>query len=222
MSMVRRPSSLWGRKSEEMPSLTPRQQEILAYVKDYVEAHGFAPTYEEIGSFFGICKVTVLAHVKQLAKKGLIRHVPYAARGIEICCGGSTSAIPIAGVIQAGHPILAVEDAEKADLMDLVPLGPDLFALRVKGDSMVGDHIQDGDYVIVQRPVTGATGTATARPGEVVVALVDNEEATLKRFYPHGENVRLEPANPAFEPLVVRWDRVRIQGTVVGVLRLFT
>jgi repressor LexA len=118
------------------------------------------------------------------------------------------------GAIQAGFPILAFEEAEKEDLRDLLPLGGDLFALRVKGQSMVEDHIQDGDLVVVAR-------TAGADPGDLVVALVDGEEATLKRFYPEGARVRLEPANATFEPIVLPRERVRIQGRVVGVLRLY-
>ena len=195
-----------------MAALTPRQQQILALIKDYIRAHGLAPTYEEIGAELGICKVTVLAHVHELEKKGLIRRVPYAARAIELC--EDDAAIPIAGAIQAGAPILAVEESEKENLLDLVPLEDGLFALRVKGQSMVEDHIQDGDFVMVR------SGT-TARPGEVVVALLDGEEATLKRYYPQGTHIRLEPANAAFEPIVLPRERVAIQGIVVGVLRLY-
>ncbi len=201
-----------------MASLTPRQKQILSYLRDYVGRYGLAPTYDEIGAEFGICKVTVLAHVRQLERKGLIRHEPYAARGIEICDAGDegypNAVIPIAGAIQAGQPILAFEEVEKLDLLDLVPLGKELFSLKVKGDSMVDDHIQEGDFVIVQK-------SSTAAPGEVVVALVDREEATLKRYYPQDRYVRLEPANTQYESLVVESERVLIQGRVVGVLRLY-
>lgn len=204
-----------------MATLTPRQQQILKYVKKYIRSRGIAPTYEEIGGRFGICKVTVLAHLRQLAKKGFIRQVPYAARAIEICDLSKKNVIPVAGVIQAGRPILAVEEADKNNLLDLMPTGKDLFALKVKGESMIDDHIQDGDYVVMQRPPTSQVGATTVRAGEVVVALVDDEEATLKRLYPQGSTVRLEPSNPAFEPLVVPWEKVRIQGRLVGVLRFY-
>jgi repressor LexA len=193
--------------------MTHRQKEILSFVKEYVSSRGIAPTYDEIGRAFGICKVTVLAHVRQLERKGVLRHQPYAARGIEVC-DAAAGYIPVAGVIQAGLPILAVEEADKLNLLDLVPPNETLFSLRVKGDSMVEDHIQDGDFVIARQ-------SSTAKPGDVVVALVDNEEATLKRYYPRGRHVRLEPANAAYEPIVVESERVRIQGVVIGVLRLY-
>jgi len=198
-----------------MASLTPRQRQIYEFVRAYVQEHGYAPTYEEIGSACGICKVTVLDHLRRLERKGLIQRRPYAPRAIEVCSGGEhEAAIPVVGVIQAGSPILAVEEPEKIDLLQLVPKRDDLFSLRVRGDSMAEEHIRDGDYVIVQR-------AQTAMPGEVVVALIDGEEATLKRFYPQGRLVRLEPANAAYEAIVVERERVRIQGRVVGVLRLF-
>jgi repressor LexA len=186
---------------------------VLSWVKEYVAAHGLAPTYDEIGAALGVCKVTVLAHLRQLEQKGLIQHEPYAPRAIEVCEGRS-SRIPLAGVIQAGSPILAVEEAEKINLLELLPLGEDLFSLKVKGDSMVDDHIHDGDFVIIQK-------TATARPGEVVVALIDGEVATLKRFHAHGSQIRLEPANAAYQPLILDRERVQIQGRVLGVLRLY-
>jgi len=193
-------------------ALTPKQKQVLEFVEAYIADRGLAPTYEEIGEAVGTCKVTVLAHLQQLEKKGLIRRVPYASRAIELC--GERARIPVVGAIQAGLPILAFEEAEKEDLRDLMPLGGDLFALRVKGKSMVEDHIQDGDFVMVAR-------AAAADPGDLVVALVDDEEATLKRFYPEGASVRLEPANAAFDPIIVPRERVRIQGRVVGVLRLY-
>ncbi|NMD35719.1 MAG: transcriptional repressor LexA [Planctomycetes bacterium] len=195
-----------------MAALTPKQKQVLRFLEAYIGERGLAPTYEEIGDAIGTCKVTVLAHLQQLEKKGLIRRVPYASRAIELC--GGRARIPVVGAIQAGFPILAFEEAEKEDLRDLLPLGGDLFALRVKGQSMVEDHIQDGDLVVVAR-------TAGADPGGLVVALVDGEEATLKRFYPEGARVRLEPANATFEPIVLPRERVRIQGRVVGVLRLY-
>ena len=195
-----------------MAALTPKQKQVLEFVEAYIADRGLAPTYDEIGEAVGTCKVTVLAHLQQLEKKGLIRRVPYASRAIELC--GERARIPVVGAIQAGLPILAFEEAEKEDLREKMPLGGDLFALRVKGQSMVEDHIQDGDFVMVAR-------TAAADPGDLVVALVDDEEATLKRFYPEGAFVRLEPANAAFEPIIVPRERVRIQGRVVGVLRLY-
>ena len=194
-------------------ALTPRQREILDFLRDYIQENGFAPTYEEIGTAFGICKVTVLAHIRQLEKKGLIRHRSFAPRAIEVC-PSREARIPVVGVIQAGKPILAVQDPEEINLLELVPMGEDLFSLKVRGESMIEDHIQDGDYVIVKR-------ASTAEPGEVVVALIDGEEATLKRFYPEGKFVRLEAANEAFKPIVIERERVRIQGKVVAVVRVF-
>jgi repressor LexA len=193
-------------------ALTPKQKQVFEFVKEFIAERGLAPTYDEIGEAIGTCKVTVLAHVQQLEKKGLIRRVPYASRGIELC--EDRASIPIVGAIQAGLPILAVEEVEKQNLLEMLPLGGELFALRVRGQSMIEDHIQDGDFVVVKK-------SDDADAGDVVVALIDGEEATLKRFYPQGPCVRLEPANAAFEPIVVERERVRIQGRVMGVMRLY-
>ncbi len=195
-----------------MAALTPKQKLVLEFIRDFIAEHGLAPTYDEIGESIGTCKVTVLAHIQQLEKKGLIRRVPHASRAIELC--DDRAQIPVVGAIQAGHPILAVEEAEKQNLLDLVPVAGDVFALRVRGQSMIDDHIQDGDFVMLRK-------STTADPGEVVVALIDDEEATLKRFFPQGPFVRLEPANAAFEPIVVERERVQIQGRVVGVMRFY-
>lgn len=196
-----------------MVSLTPRQRDIFAYLKDYIETYQLAPTYDEIGAEFGINKVTVLAHLKQLEIKGLIRRVPYAARGIELC-DEREQVIPVAGVIQAGQPITAIEDVEELNLKDLLAMDDDLFALRVKGESMIGDNIEEGDYVLVKKD-------GQPRRGDVVVALIDQDEATLKRYYPEGIKIRLQPSNPEFTPIVVERERVTLQGRVVGIFRMY-
>jgi len=197
-----------------MAQLTPRQKEIYDFIRNYLEEHGYSPTYEEIGSALGICKVTVLAHLRRLERKGVLQREHYRRRSIELCRTEGQTKIPVVGIIQAGRPILAFEEPEKIDLFELVPQKEDLYSLRVRGDSMLEEHIRDGDYVIVQK-------CDVARPGEVVVALIDGEEATLKRFFPEGPYVRLEAANPAYEPILIERNRVRSQGRVVGVLRLF-
>ena len=117
----------------------------------------------------------------------------------------------LAGGVRTAH---SMEEVEKEDLLGTVPRGDDLFALKVKGDSMLEDHIRNGDFVMVRK-------TVTASPGSVVVALIDGEEATLKRYFPEGAYVRLQPANSDFKPIVIERDRVMIQGEVVGVLRLY-
>ncbi len=197
-----------------MVMLTPKQRDILDFIRRYIDAHAIAPTYREIGMEFGINKVTVLVHIRHLENKGLIRRTPYAARGIEMC-DEAGDGIPVAGVIEAGKPVFAVEEVEHINLQDFIKTGDGIFALRVSGNSMIDDHISDGDYVLVNRNLP-------PNRGDVVVALIDNDEATLKRFYPEGKYIRLQPANKQFDPIVVERSRVTVQGAVIGVFRFYS
>lgn len=198
-------------------SLTPKQLRVLMFIRDFLHANGYAPTMQELADEFGISKVTAFEHVSNLQRKGYVRRLRHKARSLRLKSGiefpdERPTRLPLAGVIAAGQPIEAIEDQEVLDLEEafVSPFG--CFALRVRGDSMIGDQICDGDYVIVER-------RNTARDGEMVVALIDGEEATLKRLYRTSNGVRLEASNPAYEPIFAT--DVKIQGVVVGVLRQY-
>ena len=194
--------------------LTKRQAEVLNFIKRYRKRHGYSPTLEEIGEHFEVNKVTVFEHVSELVRKGYVTRSRSEARSVvpveEAEQGGL--ALPLAGMIAAGAPIEAVEAPETIDLKEMLTRGHECFVLRVTGDSMIEEHIRDGDYVIVEK-------RSTARNGETVVALLEDGSATLKKFYRENGRIRLQPANPNMSPLYV--DSVRIQGVVIGVLRKY-
>jgi repressor LexA len=197
--------------------LTPKQMRILVLVRDYQRKHGYSPTMQEIADVLGITKVTVFEHVSGLEKKGLLRRSRHRARSLELTQrvefpDESGASLPLVGHIAAGAPIEAVENPETINLEEMFKTQSAAFCLKVRGDSMIDEQIRDGDLVVVER-------RETARDGETVVALLDDGEATLKKFYKEGKRVRLQPANPAYSPLYV--DSVRIQGVVVGVVRRY-
>ncbi len=205
--------------THESRTLTPRQLAILRFIRDYKRSHGYSPTMQEVADELGVTKVTVFEHVGALVKKGLLRRLPYKARSLELTSQVSfpesrPTALPLLGRIAAGYPIEAIEDEEALDLEELFGSRAETFVLRVSGDSMVDDHIRDGDYVVVEK-------RSRVRDGETVVALLDDGEATLKRFYREGKQVRLQPANAQFSPFYVDPGRLDIQGVVVGVIRRF-
>jgi len=197
--------------------LTKRQKEIYEYVKEHIRTMGYAPSIMEIGAKFKLSSpATVHKHLSHIEEKGLIRRQQNLSRAIELTEDVGEAALPefqLLGLITAGKPIEVVEARE---MMSLIPdpAGRDIFILRVKGQSMIDDHIQDGDYVIVER-------RDDARNGETVVALLDNESATLKRFYREADHIRLQPANDTMEPIIVKEGDFKIQGVVIGVLRKF-
>ena len=197
-----------------MATYTAKQRDALKIIQASVETHGIAPTLEEIAyEMGGISRVSVLEHLRALEKKGAIRRVARQSRAIEILDQDYAPArgIPLAGTIAAGEPILEVEDREEVSLDDYLSLDDGCFLLRVQGDSMIEDHIMDGDLVLVQ-------GSRTADDGDTVVAVVDGE-TTLKRFYREGGNIRLQPANDALEPFVYPADHVQLRGVLRGVIR---
>lgn len=202
----------------QLPSLTDRQRAILNYISKMVQTTGYPPTLRQIGVEFGIRSTNgVRAHLRALHKKGYIKRNAYTSRGIELLGGlkkmlaKGVTQIPVVGRVTAGVPILAVENIEDTLLFDKELIkGEGLFALQVKGESMIEAGILDGDYVIV-RP------QATADNGDIVVALL-GEDATVKRFYREGDGrIRLQPANARWEPIVV--DRAAVLGRVIGLLR---
>jgi repressor LexA len=199
------------------PTPTPRQMQILTYIRDFRARNGYSPSMQEIGDSLGLTKVTVFEHVGALERKGLlIRGAKHSARSLQVSPKfefppDSPVRIPLAGRIAAGRPIEAVEDRQTIDLEELLSRTEETFILQVAGDSMIEDHICDGDYVVCEK-------RQTARNGDTVVALLADGEATLKRFYRERGRIRLQPANPKFEPLFV--DNVQIQGVVIGLLRI--
>jgi len=202
-----------------METMTPRQLEILRFIRDYRGRNGYSPTLQEIGDQLHLTKVTVFEHVEALGKKGLLVRGPKnKARSLRVSPDfrfedETPTRIPLLGRIAAGLPIEAIEDRANLDLEDLfIARGgrEETFVLKVAGVSLIVEQIRDGDYVVCRR-------AATARNGQTVVALLEDGQATLKKFYREKGRIRLQPANPAFEPIYV--DNVRIQGIVVGIVR---
>ena len=199
------------------PPLTRRQNQILEFFRSYTEENGISPTLEEIAQAFEVNKVTIFGHVSELERKGvLVRAAKGVSRGLQIVDDSPPAnegpRVAVLGRIAAGAPIEALEDPETLDLESLIPKDRDVYALRVAGTSMIDDGIRDGDLVLVER-------RSHAYDGEVVVAILPDEEATLKRFYREGDRVRLQPANEALEPVIV--DDVEVRGVVIGVVRRF-
>ena len=195
--------------------LTKRQREIYEYLKDHIRSRGYAPSIAEIGKQFHLSSpATVHKHLIHLEEKGLIRKQQNLSRAIEIIPeSGNTLSYHVLGEIAAGKPIEALDQLEVVDLLPDAG-DKDVFVLRVKGNSMIEDHIQNGDYVIVER-------RNVAENGETVVALIDNDRVTLKRFYLEGERIRLQPSHPNMKPIFVREGDFAIQGVVISVLRKF-
>lgn len=197
--------------------LTPRQLEILTLIRDCQRTHGYSPTMQELADELGVTKVTVFEHVETLVSKGLLRRLPHKARSLELTSrvelpGDKSTTFPIEGYIAAGVPMEAAHDQELLDLEDLFNSRHDVYVLKVRGQSMIEDRIDDGDYVICEK-------RTNARQGETVVAMLEDGEVTLKRFYREGNKIRLQPANAEFKPIIV--DKVEIQGVVRGVVRAF-
>jgi repressor LexA len=202
-------------------NLTPRQLDVVVAIRNYRHLHGYSPTMQELADQLGTSKVTIFEHVGALEKKRVLRRDKHKARSLEIASDellpdeNRSTKLPLLGNIAAGSPIEAVENREELDLEQLFHSKAGVYVLRVRGESMIDDHLCDGDYVVIER-------RENARNGEQVVALIDNSEATLKRFYKEsGGKIRLQPANRSMEPRVLEADRCKIQGVVIGVLRSY-
>lgn len=201
-------------------NLTPRQLDVLVAIRNYRHLHGYSPTMQELANQLGTSKVTIFEHVGSLERKGILRRDKHKARSVEIIADqrlpdeNRNTKMPLLGNIAAGSPIEAIENREELDLEQLFASRNGVYVLRVRGDSMIEDHLCDGDYVVIER-------RETARNGEQVVALLDTGEATLKRFYREGGKIRLQPANASMAPRIVDADRCRVQGVVIGVLRSY-
>ncbi|HZR07021.1 MAG TPA: transcriptional repressor LexA [Myxococcales bacterium] len=219
--------------------LTERQEKILSFIKKSIQDQGYPPTIREIGEHFGIRSTNgVNDHLKALERKGYLMRGELKSRALSVIEGGRSGGgrlgrisrrelsavtegevveVPVVGKVAAGAPILAQEnitDHVRIDSMLLGDGGRKVFALRVTGDSMIGDGIFDGDYIFVRKQLQ-------AGAGEIVVAMIE-DEATVKRYYPEGDRVRFQPSNPRLQPIYVHRDDFRetqIIGVVVGVYR---
>jgi repressor LexA len=199
----------------DFSQLTERQREIYDFIKSKIDSRGYGPTVREIGEAFEIRSPNgVMCHLKALEKKGLIVRTGFRARAIQLVGHRPPSAgLPLLGAVAAGAPVEAVATEEHLDFDELFA-GPDHFALQVRGQSMIEDHIDDGDYVVIKKQ-------ETARDGERVVARIDNE-VTLKRYFREKGKVRLEPANSTMKPIILdesKSPNADILGVLVGVLR---
>jgi len=199
--------------------LTKRQKEILDFLEGFLSENGYAPSFEEIARHFGYTSLaTVHEHLENLKQKGYIRKSYNASRSLELVPSGTHAAaveLPLLGTVAAGYPIEAITDNETVAVPeDFLSRGGEHYVLRVKGDSMIDEQIKDGDYVIVN-------ARRTASNGEMVVALVGGESATVKKFYRENGRVRLQPANVAMPPMFYRESEVMVQGIVIGVIRRY-
>ncbi|MEX2219562.1 MAG: transcriptional repressor LexA [Phycisphaerales bacterium] len=202
-------------------NLTPKQLRILQLIRDWRVRRGYSPTMQELADEIGVSKVTVFEHVEALIKKGALVREPNKARSLSIAEGVSVpdearpTRFPLVGKIAAGYPIEKVADQDEIDLNDLVGgrAGRDsTFALKVEGDSMKDEGILDGDYVLCER-------TEVARNGDRVVALLPDGQTTLKTFFKEDDHIRLQPANPSYDPIRVKF--CQVQGVVKGVVRRY-
>lgn len=202
--------------------LTERQKAILEFIADYQQRHGISPTHREIRDEFGYSSFgTVYKHLKLLQQKGYLHRDWNQKRGLELLravpgVARTEAEVPFLGEIAAGQPIEALPGPEEMAVPGHLFGGDasDHYVLRVAGESMIEEGIHDGDLVVVLR-------REEARPGEMIVALIDGDAATLKRFFPEGDKVRLQPANPNMKPIYVPSDEVQVQGVVVGLMRKF-
>ena len=201
-----------------MLPLTKRQREILDYLSEFIQQHGYAPSLEEIGRRFGLSSLaTVHKHLTNLQEKGFIKRAWNRSRSVELVptrLGGRAVELPLLGYVAAGAPIEAITTAESIAVPEDLVGKHDTYVLRVRGDSMIDEHIRDGDFVIVE-------DRKTAENGEMVIALLGGSDVTLKKFYRENGHVRLQPANASMQPLLIAADLIQIQGVVVGVMRRY-
>ncbi len=201
-----------------MLPLTKRQREILDYLNEFIQQHGYAPSLEEIGRRFSLSSLaTVHKHLTNLQEKGFIRRAWNRSRSVELVptrVGERAVELPLLGFVAAGVPIEAVSGSETIAVPETIAGKRDSYVLRVKGDSMIDEQIRDGDYVIVE-------DRKSADNGEMVIALLGGADVTLKKFYRESGRVRLQPANPTMQPIFADPQDVQIQGVVVGVMRKY-
>ena len=207
-------------------ALTKRQKDVLDFIADFVEENGYSPSYEELAQGLKLASLaTVHKHIQALESRNYLRRLFNQSRSLEVSTKymqerrrsrqtARSAEIPLAGRIAAGSPVETIEGQDTLQFADFAGKG-DTFALQVTGESMIEDHILSGDYVLVEK-------TQQAKDGEIVVALVDGRETTLKRIYrePDGR-IRLQPANSSMQPILVDGANIQVQGRVLAVLRKF-
>ncbi len=209
-------------------AITKRQRQVYDFISSFVQTNGYSPSFEEIGDGLGLSSLaTVHKHISNLEKKGLLKRDYNRSRSIDVLAprgrmkqamgmaavATAGISLPLLGRIAAGQPIEAVQNPETISLGDITR-SRDVYVLQVRGDSMQDEHIVDGDYVLVEN-------TKIAHNGDIVVALVEGSETTLKYFFKEGDRIRLQPANSALKPIIVPAQDVQIQGRVIGILRKY-
>jgi repressor LexA len=205
-------------------AITRRQRQIYDFISDFVQKNGYSPSFDEIRTGMDLNSLaTVHKHISNLEKKGLLTRDYNRSRSIDLLppkgrlkqamAVNTTMVLPLLGRIAAGQPIEAVPNPETISLADFVR-SKEVYVLEVSGQSMQDEAILDGDYVLVEK-------AKTAHNGDIVVAIVDENDATLKRFYREGDNIRLQPSNATMKPIIVPAASVQIQGRVIGVLRKY-
>jgi repressor LexA len=205
-------------------AITRRQREVYDFISEFVQKNGYSPSFDEIGKGLDLSSLaTVHKHISNLEKKGLLTRDYNRSRSIDLLppkgrlkqamSVNTAVVLPLVGRIAAGQPIEAVENPESISLADFVR-SKEVFVLEVRGSSMQDEAILDGDYVLVEK-------TKVAHNGDIVVALVEGTDATLKRFYHEGDKIRLQPSNATMKPIIVPAASVEIQGRVIGVLRKY-
>lgn len=217
------------RTAQPAIQLTPRQLQLLQIVARFQENRCYSPTLAEMASELNISRSTVFEHLAELRRKGLLSGYQNKARSLKVSSHGQEllselsgqssplyttedADIPLAGSVAAGVPVEAVENVESLSLTSAFGTGDDIFALEVSGDSMVDEDIRQGDYVICRR-------SRVADDGQLVIAIVDEENATLKRFYKEKDRARLQPANDDYQPIYT--NNCRIEAVVIGLIRKF-
>jgi repressor LexA len=216
---------MWMEAQPDM-ALTRRQKQVYDFISGFVDKHGYSPSFDEIAQGLGLSSLaTVHKHVSNLEEKQLLKRDYNRSRSIDLLkprgrmkqslavAAETNMTLPLLGRIAAGRPLEAVENPESISLADFTR-SKEVYVLQVKGESMQDEHILDGDYVLVEK-------ADTARDGEIVVALVDGTDATLKRIYREGETTRLQPSNATMKPIMVPAASVQVQGRVIGVLRKY-
>src|SRR6201987_1615420 len=205
-------------------AITRKQRDVYDFISRFVQKNGYSPSFDEIGKGLDLSSLaTVHKHITNLEKKGLLTRDYNRSRSIDLLppkgrlkqamSVNTAVVLPLVGRIAAGQPIEAVENPETISLADFVR-SKEVFVLEVRGESMQDEHILDGDYVLVEK-------SKTAHNGDIVVALVESSDATLKRFYREGDSIRLQPSNVNMKPIIVPAAAVEVQGRVIGVLRKY-
>jgi len=198
--------------------LTKRQREILDFLNEFIAQHGYAPSLEEVGRRFGLSSLaTVHKHLTNLQQKGFIRRTWNRSRSVEVVpsrSAGRAIELPLLGYVAAGVPIEAITTTETISVPEDLVGKRDTYVLRVRGDSMIDEQIRDGDFVVIE-------DRKQANDGEMVIALIGGTDVTLKKLYREDGRIRLQPANPAMQPMLFESDQIQVQGVVVGVMRRY-